>query len=85
MCGRACVDSDPNGQRPLTVEEAKARLLEDVNPLESLPDPLNWVREHPKEAVIAAAVAGIVLGAMPRLRRGLLSLAVDAARVVMRS
>jgi hypothetical protein len=78
------VDRDATRQRPLTVEEAKTRLLEDVNPLGSLPDPLNWLREHPKEAMVAAAVTGIVLGTMPRLRRQLFSLAVDVARVVIR-
>ena len=79
------MDRVPTGQRPLTVAEAKAKLLEDVHPLAgTLADPLDWVRKHPKEAVIIAAVTGIVMGTMPRLRRNVFSLAVDVARVLIR-
>ncbi len=80
------MDGDPAGQAgPLSIAEAKRRLLEPSDStFGSLPDPLEWVRKHPKEAVAIAAAFGIVMGTMPRLRRNMFSLAIDAARAMIK-
>lgn len=80
------MDGDKAGPpRPLSVEDAKRQLLEGPDSITgSLLDPLNWVREHPKQAVAIAAAFGILMGSMPRLRRSAFSLAVDAARALIK-
>ncbi len=50
---------------PLSVEEAKARLLE----VAAEATPAAWVREHPWGAVALAFAAGVVAGLEPEDRR----------------
>lgn len=77
------MDRDPPGQAPLTVAQAKQRLLE-ASPTLLPADPGDWIRKHPREAVAVGIALGVLIGASGKLRRGLLSAALDVGRVLIR-
>lgn len=54
-------------ERPLTTEEAKARLRQVSRETGMKP----WVRRHPLPATGYAVLAGFLLGSAPNLRRNL--------------
>lgn len=81
------MDSAQNRPRPMSVEEAKQQLLEETtagSPMGLIGEPMDWIRRHPKEAMLFAAGAGLLLGAMPKIRKTLLTTGIDVARMLMR-
>ncbi|WP_303906254.1 hypothetical protein [Thiohalomonas denitrificans] len=67
-------------ERPLTTEEAKARLRYVSREIGAGP----WVRRNPLAATTYAVLGGIVLGSAPNLRRSLSRAVVALLPLLMR-
>ena len=79
------MDSHPHRQGRLRVAAAKQRLREEPPLLDTAMGPcVDWIRRHPKEAVVVAALAGVVLGKAPGLRKTLLTVGLGVARKFIR-
>ncbi len=76
---------DPARKTPLSAEDAKRLLVDEAPaPLEVLlRDPADLVRRYPKEVLGAAVAAGVLIMAMPGLRRRLFSVAGDVAKIFL--
>lgn len=61
--------------RPLTVEEAKAQLLQGDPPAAQGPGGMltDWLLRHPTQIATIAAGAGVAMVLFPRLRRAAIS------------
>ena len=69
----------------LSTDEAKQRLIDEApRPLQAfVHDPAALVRRYPREAAGIVVAAGILLVAMPRVRRRLFAASVEAARLFL--
>lgn len=76
---------DSARKTPLTADEAKRLLVDEAPaPLDAFfRDPADLIRRYPKEALGIAIAAGVLLTAVPGLRKRALAVAADVAKILL--